>query len=185
MSGAAMTFKEELISLLPSLRAFAHSLAGNAARADDLVQDTVVKALSHAEQFEPGTNMRAWLFTILRNQYYSLLRKQRREVEDVDGQHALRLATRPSQDDRVDLEDFKRALAQLPPDQREVLILIGASGCSYEEAAGICQCAVGTIKSRANRARKKLADMLGLNAEELAGREAADAEPAASRTGTW
>ncbi len=159
-------FKNELISLIPSLRAFAHSLSGQAARADDLVQDTVVKALSHASQFEPGTNMRAWLFTILRNQYYSLLRKQRREVEDVEGQHALRLASKASQDDVVDLEDFKRALQQLAPDQREVLILIGASGCSYEEAANICGCAVGTIKSRANRARKRLADLLNLRDED-------------------
>lgn len=169
---APASFKEELISLLPSLRAFAHSLAGQAARADDLVQDTVVKALSHAEQFQPGTNLRAWLFTILRNQYYSLLRKQRREVEDVDGQHALRMSSKGAQDDSVDLEDFKRALFQLPADQREVLILIGASGCSYEEAADICGCAVGTIKSRANRARRRLADMLGLNDEADLGMEA-------------
>jgi RNA polymerase sigma-70 factor (ECF subfamily) len=166
MSGPNADFRKELISLMPSLRAFAHSLSGQSARADDLVQDTVVKALSHADQFEPGTNMRAWLFTILRNQYYSLLRKQRREVEDVEGQHAMRLASRPAQDDAIDLEDFKRALFQLPSDQREVLILIGASGCSYEEAANICGCAVGTIKSRANRARKRLADILGLGEEE-------------------
>ncbi|MET0183362.1 MAG: sigma-70 family RNA polymerase sigma factor [Caulobacterales bacterium] len=159
------TFKQDLIALMPSLRAFAHSLAGQAARADDLVQDTIVKALSHAEQFQPGTNLRAWLFTILRNQYYSLLRKQRREVEDVDGQHALRMSSKAAQEDAVDLEDFKRALYQLPADQREVLILIGASGCSYEEAADICGCAVGTIKSRANRARRRLSDMLGMTEE--------------------
>ena len=135
------------------------------AQADDLVQDTLVKALANVERFEPGTNLRAWLFTILRNHYYSQLRKLKREVEDADGKFAARIAVRPEQDGSVDLEDFKLAFAQLAPDHREVLTLVGASGCSYEEAAQICGCAVGTIKSRVNRARKKLADMLGLDDE--------------------
>lgn len=156
-------FKAELIELLPSLRAFARSLAHNPAQADDLVQDTLVKALANVERFEPGTNLRAWLFTILRNHYYSQLRKSKREVEDADGKFAARLSTRPEQDGSVDLEDFKVAFAQLAPDHREVLTLVGASGCSYEEAAQICGCAVGTIKSRVNRARKRLADLLGLD----------------------
>lgn len=161
-------FKSELIELLPSLRAFARSLARNPAQADDLVQDTLVKALANVERFEPGTNLRAWLFTILRNHYYSQLRKTKREVEDVEGRFAARLASRPEQDGSVDLEDFKAAFAQLAPDHREVLTLVGASGCSYEEAAQICGCAVGTIKSRVNRARKKLTDLLGLeNAEQI------------------
>ncbi len=158
-------FKSELIELLPSLRAFARSLAHNPAQADDLVQDTLVKALANVERFEPGTNLRAWLFTILRNHYYSQLRKSKREVEDADGKFAARLASRPEQDGNVDLEDFKVAFAQLAPDHREVLTLVGASGCSYEEAANICGCAVGTIKSRVNRARKRLADLLGLDEE--------------------
>ena len=156
-------FKSELIELLPSLRAFARSLAHNPAQADDLVQDTLVKALANVERFEPGTNLRAWLFTILRNHYYSQLRKSKREVEDADGKFAARLSLRPEQDGSVDLEDFKVAFAQLAPDHREVLTLVGASGCSYEEAANICGCAVGTIKSRVNRARKRLADLLGLD----------------------
>lgn len=159
-------FKAELIELLPSMRAFARSLAHNAAQADDLVQDTLVKALANIERFEPGTNMRAWLFTILRNHYYSQLRKSKREVEDADGKFAARLSSRPEQDGSVDLEDFKVAFAQLAPDHREVLTLVGASGCSYEEAAQICGCAVGTIKSRVNRARRKLADILGLEDED-------------------
>ena len=160
---APSAFKAELIELLPSLRAFARSLAHNSAQADDLVQDTPVKPLANVDRFEPGTNMRAWLFTILRNHYYSQLRKLKREVEDADGKFAARIAVRPEQDGSVDLEDFKIAFGQLAPDHREVLTLVGASGCSYEEAAQICGCAVGTIKSRVNRARRKLADLLGLD----------------------
>jgi RNA polymerase sigma-70 factor (ECF subfamily) len=160
---APPSFKAELIELLPSLRAFARSLAHNPAQADDLVQDTLVKALANVDRFEPGTNLRAWLFTILRNHYYSQLRKAKREVEDAEGRFAARIAVRPEQDGSVDLEDFKVAFAQLAPDHREVLTLVGASGCSYEEAAQICGCAVGTIKSRVNRARKKLSDLLGLD----------------------
>lgn len=159
---AQTAFRAELIELLPSLRAFARSLAHNPAQADDLVQDTLVKALANVDRFEPGTNLRAWLFTILRNHYYSQLRKSKREVEDADGRLAARLAVRPEQDGSVDLEDFKVAFAQLQPDHREVLTLVGASGCSYEEAAEICGCAVGTIKSRVNRARRKLTELLGL-----------------------
>jgi RNA polymerase sigma-70 factor, ECF subfamily len=159
-------FKVELIELLPSLRAFARSLAHNPAQADDLVQDTLVKALANVDRFEPGTNLRAWLFTILRNHYYSQLRKAKREVEDAEGRLAARLSVRPEQDGSVDLEDFKTAFAQLQPDHREVLTLVGASGCSYEEAAEICGCAVGTIKSRVNRARRKLTELLGLDNED-------------------
>jgi len=166
---APQAFKAELIELLPSLRAFARSLAHNAAQADDLVQDTLVKALANVDRFEPGTNLRAWLFTILRNHYYSQLRKSKREVEDAEGRHAARIAVRPEQDGSVDLVDFKVAFAQLAPDHREVLTLVGASGCSYEEAAAICGCAVGTIKSRVNRARRKLSDILGLDEEESGG----------------
>ncbi len=166
MSAAPAEFKAELIELLPSLRAFARSLAHNPAQADDLVQDTLVKALANVERFEPGTNLRAWLFTILRNHYYSQLRKAKREVEDAEGRFAARIAVRPEQDGSVDLEDFKIAFQQLAPDHREVLTLVGASGCSYEEAAAICGCAVGTIKSRVNRARKKLSDILGLDEDD-------------------
>lgn len=162
-------FKAELISMLPSLRAFARSLSRNPAQADDLVQDTLVKALTNIERFEPGTNLRAWLFTILRNHYYSHLRKAKREVEDVEGRMAARLATRPAQNGAIDLEDFKVAFAQLAPDHREVLTLVGASGCSYEEAAEICGCAVGTIKSRVSRARTRLGEILKLEEGETYG----------------
>jgi RNA polymerase sigma-70 factor (ECF subfamily) len=155
--------REALLAAVPSLRAFAISLSGNVDRADDLVQETLLRALSHIDSFQPGTNLNAWLFTILRNLFHSEYRKRRREVEDSDGAYAARLSTQPEQGARLDLEDFKVALARLPPDQREVLLLVGASGFSYEEAAEICQCAVGTIKSRVNRARTRLAQLLAVD----------------------
>jgi RNA polymerase sigma-70 factor (ECF subfamily) len=154
----------DLIATIPSLRAFAVSLCGNLDHADDLVQETLVKAWSNLESFVEGTNLRAWLFTILRNIYYSEYRKRRREVADSDGVIASKLATAPAQNGHMDLLDFHEALQKLPSDQREALILIGASGISYEEAAGVCGCAVGTMKSRVNRARGKLAEILSINA---------------------
>jgi RNA polymerase sigma-70 factor (ECF subfamily) len=157
--------RDELVDHLPALRAFALSLTRNGATADDMVQDTVVKAWTRIDKFEPGTNMRAWLFTILRNTYYSSRRKLNREVADVDGIHTGQLSEKPAHDGRLAMEDFKRAFATLPDEQREALILVGASGFSYEEAAGMCGVAVGTIKSRANRARAKLADLLQMNDE--------------------
>lgn len=153
----------DLLSVIPNLRAFAVSLCGNLDRADDLVQETLVKAWSNIGSFVEGTNLRAWLFTILRNIYYSEYRKRRREVADPDGTFAAKLATAPAQSGHMDLLDFRAALQQLPGDQREALILIGASGLTYEEAAGICGCAIGTMKSRVNRARSRLAEMLSIN----------------------
>jgi len=157
-----MTVREELIRQIPNLRAFAVSLSGNAERADDLVQEALMKAWASIDMFEPGTNMRAWLFTILRNVYYSEFRKKRREVEDADGKMAANLSTHPEQLGHLDMVDFRAALAKLAPDQREALVLVGASGFSYDEAAEICGCAVGTVKSRVNRARSKLAELLSV-----------------------
>ena len=145
-----------------SLRAFAVSLCGDKERADDLVQETLFKAWNHLDSFEEGTNLKAWLFTILRNTYFSERRKRRREIEDADGAYAARLSTQPAQHGHMDMQDFRAALARLPDDQREALVLVGAAGFSYEEAAEISGCAVGTIKSRVNRARSRLASMLGL-----------------------
>jgi RNA polymerase sigma-70 factor (ECF subfamily) len=161
-SAASSQITADLLSVIPNLRAFAVSLCGNLDRADDLVQETLVKAWSNIGTFVEGTNLRAWLFTILRNIYYSEYRKRRREVADPDGTFAAKLATAPAQSGHMDLLDFRAALQQLPGDQREALILIGASGLSYEEAAGICGCAIGTMKSRVNRARSRLADMLSI-----------------------
>jgi RNA polymerase sigma-70 factor (ECF subfamily) len=162
------SLREELLATIPSLRAFALSLTGNGDRADDLVQDTIVKALGNLHGFREGTNLQAWLFTILRNHFYSEHRKRRREVEDVDGAHAATLITIPDQDARLSVVDFQKALLQLPGDQREALLLVGAQGFSYEEAAAICGCAMGTIKSRISRARTRLAELLRMNdAEDL------------------
>jgi RNA polymerase sigma-70 factor (ECF subfamily) len=160
MTEAAPSFKAALLAALPSLRAFAISLCGRHDQADDLVQETVVKAWAKQESFMLGTNMRAWLFTILRNQFYSQLRNRRREVQDVDGAFSSRMAVAPEHYGKLDLADFRRALDALPPDQREAVLLIGAAGLSYEEAASVCGCAVGTVKSRVNRARRRLQDIL-------------------------
>ena len=166
---SSTAFEQGLISSIPNLRAFANSLCGNAATADDLVQDTLVKAWNNAESFQEGSNLRAWLFTILRNTFFSDLRKKSREVEDVDGTMAERLSVLPSQNSHMDLLDFRHAFDQLSDDQKEVLVLVGAEGFSYEEAAEICGCAVGTVKSRVNRARSALAKRLGF--EDAAGDE--------------
>lgn len=152
----------DILAVIPNLRAFAVSLCGNIDHADDLVQEALVKAWTNRDTFVKGTNLRAWLFTILRNIYYSEYRKRRREVADPDGAFAANLATAPAQGGHMDFLDFRAALQQLPGDQREALILIGASGLSYEEAASICGCAIGTMKSRVNRARNRLAEMLSI-----------------------
>ena len=158
--------REELVQHLPALRAFALSLTRNASAADDLVQDTIEKAWSNLSKFEPGTNMRAWLFTIQRNTFYSDRRKAKFEVADVDGHFAAALSEKPAHDGRLAFKDFRVAFNKLPDEQREALILVGASGFSYEEAAEMCGCAVGTIKSRANRGRKRLTELLGLGEDE-------------------
>jgi RNA polymerase sigma-70 factor, ECF subfamily len=154
---------DSLLAAIPSLRAFAISLCGNRDRADDLVQDTLVKAWSNMDRFERGTNLNAWLFTILRNSFFSEHRKRVREVEDADGSYAAQLTTAPDQLSHLDFDDLRQALLKLPPDQREALLLVGAQGFSYEDAASICGCAVGTIKSRVNRARSRLAELLRLD----------------------
>ncbi len=161
----------DLLAVIPNLRAFAVSLCGSLDHADDLVQETLVKAWASLDSFAEGTNLRAWLFTILRNIYYSEYRKRRREVADPDGNFAANLATAPAQSGHMDLLDFRAALQQLPSDQREALILIGASGLSYEEAAGICGCAIGTMKSRVNRARNRLTEMLSISSGDELGHD--------------
>jgi RNA polymerase sigma-70 factor, ECF subfamily len=158
----APSLREAMLGVVPSLRAFAMSLCGNVDRADDLVQETLLRGIANINSFEPGTNMSAWLFTILRNLFRSEYRKRRREVEDGDGRYSDSLKSHPEQPGRVEFEELRVALATLPPEQREALILVGASGFSYEEAAAICDCAVGTIKSRVNRARARLAEQLSI-----------------------
>ena len=157
-------FKIELTGLIPHLRAFARSLCGNATLADDLAQEAMLKAWKSRQSYEPGTNMKAWAFTILRNLYYSEKRRSWR------GQHLdpeIAEATLVANDNpsaHLDLLALRNALNHLPDDQREALILVGAGGLSYEEAAEICGCAVGTVKSRVSRARKAVAAILEQNA---------------------
>ncbi|MFN3936669.1 MAG: RNA polymerase sigma factor [Gemmobacter sp.] len=158
--------RDALPDHLPALRAFALSLTRNGAAADDLVQDTIVKAWTNIDKFDPATNLRAWLFTILRNTFYSNRRKMKREVQDSDGLHAATLVSRPAHDGKLAFNDFRVAFDQLSAEHREVLILVGASGFSCEEAAEMMGVAVGTVKSRASRARARLAALLHLDAGE-------------------
>lgn len=154
---------DAILAAIPSLRAFAVSLCGNLDRADDLVQEALMRAIANIDRFQPGTNLSAWLFTILRNHFRSEFRKRRREVEDVDGKYTDSLKAEPRQIGNIEFTELREALAKLPPDQREALVLVGASGFSYEEAANICDCAVGTIKSRVNRARTRLGELMAID----------------------
>jgi len=153
-------FKSDLLAAVPALRAFAVSLCGRSGWADDLVQETLTKAWANRASFQMGSKLQAWLFTILRHEYYSEYRRRRYEVPDPEGLIAARLTSHPAQDGHVAFREFQAALARLVPSHREALILVGASGFSYEEAADIANCAVGTMKSRVARARGKLAYLL-------------------------
>lgn len=158
--------RDEIALHLGPLRAFAISLTRNVPAADDLVQETIMKAWSNIDKYQPGTRMRAWLFTILRNTFYSDRRKHRREVPDPDGLHAQSLYVRPVHDDKLAFRDFLRAFDQLSAEHREVLILVGASDFSCEEAAETMGVAVGTVKSRTSRARARLAQLMGMTPGE-------------------
>lgn len=153
-------FKRELTEVIPHLRAFARGLCGRPDMADDLVQEAMLKAWAAQERFEPGTSMRAWTFVILRNAYLTDMRRNRFRG-DYDEGVAERILTAPAgQEEPIHLSDMHRALLTLPPERREALLLVGAGGFSYEEAASICGCAVGTIKSRVGRARATLNAMM-------------------------
>jgi RNA polymerase sigma-70 factor (ECF subfamily) len=155
-------WRDQVVALIPALRAFAWSISRNGSDADDLVQDTLFKAWSHRDKFD-GANLRAWLFTILRNTYYTAVVRRRREVRDEDDQHARSLTSPPTQEWGLALHALQAALDQLPAEHREALILVGAAGLSYEEAAEICGCALGTIKSRVNRARVRLLKVMEID----------------------
>lgn len=158
-------FREEFIATLPAVRGFARTFERNQARADDLVQETMVKAWASRARFRPGTNMKAWLFTILRNNYISQYRKAKREVEDVDGELTAGLAERGRQEGHMAMLDLRDALATLAPDQREAVILVGGAGLSYDEAAEVTGVAAGTVKSRVSRARARLSELMGQRGE--------------------
>lgn len=168
-------FKRELVQLIPHLRAFARTLCGDPSVADDLAQDAMMKAWDARESFEMGTNMKAWTFMILRNQFYSEKRRSWRQTQ-LDQETAER--TLVAVDDpsaRVALDELRLGLGMLPPEQREALILVGAGGFAYEEAAEICGCAVGTVKSRVSRARRALHSILEAGAYDHDGAAAGDA----------
>jgi len=161
----AATFRADLLAALPELRGFAVSLVINATRADDLVQETLLKAWKSQDRFVPGTNLNAWLFTIMRNQFYTECRKAKREVEDADGAEAAKIITLPSQEHGIELQKVWAILAKLPSAQREALLLVAGQGMTYEAAAALLGTQTGTMKSRVSRARAFLADTLG-TAEE-------------------
>jgi len=168
-------FKGELVALIPHLRAFARTLAGEPAAADDLAQDALVKAWDARASYQMGTNMKAWTFMILRNQFYSERRRSWRQTQ-LDQEAAER--TLVAVDDPTSplaLDEMRLGLAMLPAEQREALILVGAGGFAYEEAADICGCAVGTVKSRVSRARRALQTILDDGSYDRDGLSASDA----------
>ena len=155
--------RKAMLAAVPSLRVFAFTLTRRVDQTDDLAQETILHAWANLDRFEPGTSMRAWLFTILRNAFYSQHRKSRRELEDPDGHYAGRLWTPPEQHGRCDLVDMLKAFSELAVEHREALILIAAEGLSYEEAAQLCGVPVGTMKSRVHRGRTRLTELLALH----------------------
>ena len=162
-----------LLDVLPHLRAFARSLTRNRDQADDLVNDAIVRAISASQQFTPGTNFKAWIFTILRNLFYNEGRKRHSKFSSLDDLTVNEPSISASQEASLEFCDFRRAFWQLTDDHREVLILVGASGLSYEEAAEVCNCAVGTIKSRVSRARNELVRLLAGDSLKMSRTESA------------
>jgi RNA polymerase sigma-70 factor (ECF subfamily) len=168
-------FKRELVTLIPHLRAFARTLTGDPTAADDLAQDAMMKAWDARASFQLGTNMKAWTFMILRNQFYSEKRRSWRQSQ-LDQEAAERtLVAVDDPEAPVALDELRLGLAMLPAEQREALILVGAGGFAYEEAADICGCAVGTVKSRVSRARRALQAILEAGAYDRDGAAAGDA----------
>jgi RNA polymerase sigma-70 factor (ECF subfamily) len=165
----ALTVQQQMLALAPNLRAFALSICGSADKADDLVQETMLRAITRIDSFQPGTNLGAWLTTILRNCFLSELRKRRYEVEDADGAYAHALRAAPEQESALEFKELRAALREIPFNQREALLLVGAAGLSYEDTATICQATTGTIKSRINRARSRLAALLAIESVDEIG----------------
>lgn len=150
------SFDRQMMEQAPAVRAYALMLSASPSEADDLLQDTLEKAWRARGQFEPGTNLRAWMFTILRNTHFNAIRRSRRTVEDIDGARAARLSVEPSQGWRLEYAEVLSAIQDLAPDARHALLLI-AAGLSYEEAAQVCDCPLRTLQSRVRRARERLA----------------------------
>jgi RNA polymerase sigma-70 factor (ECF subfamily) len=168
-------FKRELVALIPHLRAFARTLTGDPTAADDLAQDAMMKAWDARDSYQMGTNMKAWTFMILRNQFYSEKRRSWRQIQ-LDQESAERtLVAIDDPASPIALDELRLGLAMLPPEQREALVLVGAGGFAYEEAAEICGVAVGTVKSRVSRARRALHAILEDGAYARDGAPAGDA----------
>lgn len=153
-------FRAEMVASIPRLRSFARGLCGNRDLADDVAQEALVKAWAARASYRPDTNFRAWLFTILRNHFYSLNRRASRFAAWDPELAARTLITPPEQGMNIHFADLDRALGKLPAEQREALLLVTAQGLSYEEAGAVMGCAVGTIKSRVARARIALTNFL-------------------------
>jgi len=160
VKGGKQMVTDDMVALVPQLHTFARSLTRDGVRADDLVQEALMRAFNNIDRFRPGTNLKAWLFTIVRNEHYSQLRRRKFEAHGVDTDLLPEPSVPPDHDGKLELRDLNRALASLSPGQRTALILVSVSGFSYEEAAAICDCAVGTINSRVARARETLLQML-------------------------
>jgi RNA polymerase sigma-70 factor (ECF subfamily) len=181
---ADQLFRDQLVALIPSLRSFARGLCGGRDMADDMVQEAMLRGWAARASYTPGTNFRAWMFMILRNQFYTALRKDKR-MTSWDPEVAERvLVEAPAQQDPIHVADVAKALQKLPAEQREVLLLIGANGATYEEAAEIAGCAIGTIKSRLARGRKALATLIdGPEDDDLFELEMADSRQLARHRG--
>jgi RNA polymerase sigma-70 factor (ECF subfamily) len=172
-------FRDEVVALIPPLRGYAIALTRSSAEADDLVQDALVRAWQFRSGFKVGTNLKAWLYKILRNTFYTQAEKRRRTVQDVDGKYAAQLTCDADQEWRLVYDELLSALGQLSPDTRDALLLVVAAGLTYEEAADVAGCAVGTMKSRVNRAREKLAELTDF---ELGGPDRGAAQQPVSQT---
>ncbi|MCJ2022292.1 sigma-70 family RNA polymerase sigma factor [Methylobacterium sp. E-065] len=165
--GHEKAFQTALLRLVPNLQRFARSLLRNHVGADDLLQNTLLRAWRSRASFVPGTNLEAWLFTIMRNQFYNEHRKRGREVQDEDGAQAERMVSLPEQGGHLDLSDVRVALDRLAPAMRQALVLVAIENLTYEETASVMQCRIGTVKSRVWRARTQLAELLGYTGLEV------------------
>ncbi len=167
----ASIIDRDILDCLPNLRAYARALARNVDQADDLVQDAIVRALGAASQYLPGTNFKGWIFTILRNGYFNELRRNRGSIRPIEAADLEVYSTPADQQAGLEFDDFHRVFSLLPAEQREALVLVGAEGYAYGEAAVICNCPIGTIKSRVGRARSELKRMLDLEGGEMPARQ--------------
>jgi RNA polymerase sigma-70 factor, ECF subfamily len=177
--GMSDPFRDEVVALIPPLRGYAIALTRSSAEADDLVQDALVRAWQFRSGFKVGTNLKAWLYKILRNTFYTQWEKRRKTVQDVDGRLAAQLVSNPDQEWRLVYDELLVALGQLSQDTRDALLLVVAAGLTYEEAADVAGCAVGTMKSRVNRARERLAQLTDFDLAVVSRNEPKQAAPQA------